>query len=61
MKMGLVFRDWRPSDSIIQKEKSKELTARNLNFLHSLGFKVKREEEHRRKRRRKNAGNRFES
>lgn len=46
--MGLVFRDEKPTVLVIQKENSKELTAKNLTFLLSLGFKVGR-----------NAGNRI--
>lgn len=49
--MGLVFRDCKPTDSIIRKENSKELTTKSVNFLYSLGFKVEN----------KNVGNRFKS
>lgn len=58
--MGLVFRDYRSQDSIIQKEKSKELTTRNLNFLQSLGFKVASTDLRGRKGK-ENACNRFKS
>ncbi len=55
--MGLVFRDYRSADSIIHKEKSKELTTRSLHFLQSLGFKVVDDI----RGRKENVGNRFKS